>query len=313
MPRADDGDATVTRAREVDMIRRILLPLDGSEFAESAVPRALRLLDMEKAEVVLVHAVPEVGISGKDLDVVRRERIEEAQRYLARVRDNLLTIGLSSRLRVEAGPEAEIILRASEQERVDLIAMSSHARSGLGRLMLGSVAERIRLHAKVPVLLIRPEGQAGWNRSETTEESYRRILVPLDGSRLAEDAIPYAKDVARLSKGKVILLQVVAPVYVRGMHADSLVKGLTDEAESYLEEVSARFELPGIARVELGTPPDTILSSIESEEVDLVVMTTHGLTGFQRFLMGSVADRVVRGSRRPVLLIRSPKSDDGVP
>lgn len=149
---------------------------------------------------------------------------------------------------------------------------------------------------------------------------YRRILLPLDGSPLAEQALPHAMSQAVCCGAELILLRVVEPFpQVRSLSVSDLEqirKQTEDWASEYLERVSKGPKERGIplqtAMVE-GQPHQAILQFAETHQVDLIVICTRGRSGISRWLMGSVADRVVRGATVPVLLVRATKDDSGQP
>jgi nucleotide-binding universal stress UspA family protein len=143
---------------------------------------------------------------------------------------------------------------------------------------------------------------------------YKHILVPLDGSELAELALADAFSLAQLNEAEVVLLQVISPFdYIVGdttpmVFADELVKAHQDAALHYLEEITGRKECRNL-RVRLavatGTPAETIIDYAHREPIDLIVMATHGRSGLRRWVYGSVADKVLRGADVPVLLVRA--------
>jgi nucleotide-binding universal stress UspA family protein len=145
-------------------------------------------------------------------------------------------------------------------------------------------------------------------------KQYKHILVPLDGSELAELALADAFSLAQLNSAEVILLQVISPFeYIVGdtvpmAFTDELVKAQQDAALSYLENVSRREEWRNLRvhlAVEIGTPAETIIDYAHREPIDLIVMATHGRSGLRRWVYGSVADKVLRGAALPVLLVRA--------
>ena len=144
---------------------------------------------------------------------------------------------------------------------------------------------------------------------------YKRILIPLDGSALAEQALPHAVSQARRFQAELILLRVVEPfAHARGMSL-SVLKKMKQQAHAwageYLESLVADIEEQGVLvqKVTIYGRPHTVIAEFaESEEVDLIVMSTRGQSGLSRWLMGSVADRVVRGAKIPVLLVRAERN-----
>lgn len=287
------------------MFKKILLPLDGTGVAESVVPKVLRFLKVTDAEVVLLRCLPDVGLPHLDQDLILSKMEEEAKAYLDGIAGSLREMAVTVRFRIRRGAPAETILQVSEEEGVDLVAMSTHGRTGVGRWFFGSVAEKIRVHGEVPLLLLRAEDEPARDWREIPERPYNRLLLPLDGSVLAEKAIPFAEEIAKAFDGKILLLRATSCPPLPGLEAAPVMDTLIAEARQYLDQVSATLEGRGTPALRQGIPAEAILSVAEGEDVDLIVMTTHGWSGLTRFFMGSVADRVVRESGRPVLLVRS--------
>jgi nucleotide-binding universal stress UspA family protein len=190
------------------------------------------------------------------------------------------------------GQAAEEIAATARDERIDLLVMSTRGRSGAARTLLGSVANQVVQLIHIPVLLIRSEQEMS-----PPEPNFRRLLVALDGSDLAELSLPYADSLARRFEAEILLLLVPDGLETAeeqedlGNYVGGLARGL---AESGLE---ARAIVSG------SQPARTILDVAESEAADLIILATHGLGGLDRLLVGSVADRVVQGSARPVFLV----------
>ena len=185
------------------------------------------------------------------------------------------------------------------------VTMASHGRGGLARLVMGSVAERIMHQATVPVFLIRASEQP-------RPAALNRVLVPLDGSALAERGLDQAREIAG-PDATIVAVRVVEPVYdIIGTEDTTLVENVeaTDdverEAKDYLDRLTAT-RTADAARLELvirrGRSAAEILAAVEKANADAIVMTTHGHTGPTRWLMGSVADEVFRHTDRPVMLV----------
>ncbi|BCX05700.1 MAG: universal stress protein [Candidatus Roseilinea sp.] len=344
------------------MYTKILVPLDGSELSNAVLPHVRRVAQCSRASVVLLHALPEpvLGVNGLSKAMLERqaaadmppmraatagheqsgvthsaaqalkpdlvEREIEAYRFLDAIAAELAQSCIVVRTRVVIAEPDEAILDIAAEEGADLIAMATHGRGGISRFLLGSVADRVVRHATAPVLLVRPAGL----RESSSEElpTYRRILVPLDGSELANTVLPYVHSLATCTGAEVLLLQVVpepAPEVIvtraqfgwERVMSGSIASGSADLAR-WIEHATAaaRDRLDAVAtvlaesgiRVEttvsVGRPAEAILDMAEHQGADLIAMATHGYGGIRRFLMGSVADRVVRHASAPVLLVR---------
>ncbi len=297
------------------MIDRILVPLDGSDLATQALQHATLQARKFNAHLLLLRVVEPVPPSA--MERISEPQVlaakEEAESYLKTVAETLSAKGMSVEYHTRSGPSAESIIAFAKTEDVDLIAMSTHGRSGIGRWVYGSVADKVLRGADVPVFLIRASKEL--QTSDVTP--YQRLLVPLDGSELAELALPYAEIWAKTFDAEVILLRVpTLPAYVSlGPDASMLVPSLLceayEEADTYLANVTRRLKAKGLtvhkAAVEPGAVADTIIDYARDASVDCIVMSTHGRSGLGRWVYGSVADRVLRGAGMPVLLVRAPR------
>jgi nucleotide-binding universal stress UspA family protein len=218
-----------------------------------------------------------------------------------------------------AAPKGEVVETICSRigdTQADLIVMTSHGRTGLSRAWLGSVADGIVHHATIPVLMLRPiEGKA---RLLAAHHLFKRILVPLDGSAPSAEVLSAAASLARCSKAIVSLLRVVQPVPLISLDAgvpyasmaaivdDPATKLLVNDAEEQLGDVARQL------REQTGVDVDAhaileprvasaILDFARAHDADVIAMSTHG-RGLSRFLLGSIADKVLRGSGTPVLI-----------
>jgi nucleotide-binding universal stress UspA family protein len=208
-------------------------------------------------------------------------------------------------------PVVEALARHAELIGAGLIVMSTHGRSGIARAWLGSVADRLIRQSPVPTLVVRP----GVEPPDLAHEPpMRHILIPLDGSALAERAIDLAVEVGRLTHAHYTLVQVVEPVY-RAFLIGGAEPPVDVEAESaawkqaseYLDGVATRLRGQGLtvwSETRIGSPATAILESAAVNGADLIAMSTHGRGGVARLLMGSVADKLLRGARVPLLITR---------
>jgi nucleotide-binding universal stress UspA family protein len=216
-------------------------------------------------------------------------------------------MGLAVRIRVDYGPAAPSILRAADEERTDVIVMSTHGRGGLGRWLYGSVADEVLRHAAVPIVLISATCERAWS-----VEGPFRLLVPLDGSPLAEAALGPAGEVADALGAELVLLRVVEPAdgfaALGTTYLPAKSQGVLDEAQRYLDDISTSPSMAGRTTTRLvvaGDPAAKIAAVARDEKVDLIMMSTHGFGGLTRLTMGSVATSVLQRADTPMLLVRS--------
>ena len=223
-------------------------------------------------------------------------------------------LGIAARPEVLAAGDvaSAIVARAERDPHTSMIAMATHGRSGLGRWVLGSVAEKVLEAAPKPLLLVRASAHA----AASTNVSYRTIVVPLDGSPFAEQALGQAQAIAAATGAALALVAVVpllddaalAEVGVVPSQASAERQAEIEQLSRYLPGVAARLEAEGFTvrpHVVGGAPAEEILHASAAEHADLIVMATHGHTGVQRLWLGSVATKVVRSADRSVLLVRA--------
>ena len=319
------------------MFERILVPLDGSRFSELAIPTAGGLAARTGASLHLltVASVPEGGMAGLDpaggaVEATAEAATREAERYLhdalRRIQRGNPGVRTSSHV-LGQGPAVSGIRQEAVRTEADLIVMTTHGRGGIQRAWFGSVAQGIVRRAERPVLLVRPtpgDGEANGDGDpmERAGAPFRRILVPLDGSRMAEKALDLAGAVAAADGAALTLFRVVPPLVastypfrtipLRG-EADGEEEGRR-RAQSYLDDLAQGLRAQGV-EVETGVkishhPALEVLDHVRESGADLVTMTTHGYGAAGRLFLGSVADKVVRGSEAPVLLQRIPDDDE---
>jgi nucleotide-binding universal stress UspA family protein len=291
-------------------MEKLMVTLDGSELSELAIPLSRGLARATGAEVVLFRAAVAQVVPGLDPSYMQVQVVAEAQQYLEAWEDRLRSAGFNVTSVVSYGPAAEQIVDMAEFLGVDLIVMCTHGRSGLGRWVYGSVADKVLRASSVPVLLVRARDY----HPQGDEVVPSRILVPLDGSKLAEAILPYVADLSGRLEATVVLFQVLQPVEEALVeegrvvaYVDELMAQKSAAARRYLEDVAGRLAADGLQteiKVAFGNAPEEIIQNAHQLGIDMIAMSTHGRSGVSRWVYGSVADRVLRGSGLPVLLFR---------
>ncbi|HEX5504385.1 MAG TPA: universal stress protein [Thermomicrobiales bacterium] len=294
------------------MTKPILVPLDGSALAERALPFAAALARVLDAPLLLVRAVVVPEDLGYDPARRQLEAVDDAEAYLRRLAADLGRQGTAVETVVPYGEAAGAILDAARASEARLIAMTTHGRGGLGNWLAGGVATAVLARAPAPVLLVR-----AWHAGGALDRLERgaRIVVPLDGSALAEAALPLATRLAGALGGELLLVRAVPPpgpaLTPDGLRAlvagDEEVAAETAEARAYLAAVAGRLAARDYAvgrEVRLGAPAVVIDAVCRERGAALVVLATHGRTGLDRLLLGSVAEAVVRHGSAPVVLVR---------
>ncbi len=277
------------------MLSKILVPVDGSALGARAVPCAARLARPTNAGVTLIEAVPDLAL------------IQHAEAELAHAVERLRHQGSAATAAVHCGDPASVILDGVQDRRADLIVMSTHGRSGVGRWLYGSVADSVLRRSSVPVLLVPATCDRALDRQGPI-----RIVVALDGSELSAEVLAPAAAVAQALGAEMVLLRVVEQ-HDYGMYAGATT-GLTDhaeerraEAQRLLEAMVDELRLAGHtarARAIVGHPAETIATTAREEQASAIAMATHGRGGLVRFVLGSVATGTLRRADVPLLLAR---------
>ncbi len=292
------------------VMKSILVPLDGSALAERALPHAEAIARATQARLVLVRVEHERTLGGMQNEANRMVVMQEAEAYLTTIVERLWAAGLPAEISVAYGDVAAEISAAAECYGADLIVMATHGRGGLGRVVYGSIAEALAQRSSIPILLVR----AGSATPPTLPFSgHPSIVVPLDGSDLAEEALPVAVNLSMALGGALVLLQAVSP-FEEAVHPEAVRLGFPQheaermaQAHTYLHTLVARSATGGCqvhCDVRYGVPAEAIQEAVRDHQAALVVMATHGRSAFGRLLVGSVAQSVVRHTEVPVALVR---------
>jgi nucleotide-binding universal stress UspA family protein len=300
------------------VFNRVLVPVDRSPFAEKAIPFAIAIARRSGARIhfVLVHegywpdAVTQsaIGIeAGFDSVIVREE--QEYVEALARAAGADHDVCASAT--VLEGPVAATLARYTRDANIDLVVMSTHGHGGIKRAWLGSVADRLVRRLRVPVLLVRPVDSL---EPAHPPDDFHNVLIALDGSEVAEHALATATELPFAPGARCTLLRV-APVSLTtgssflpdtARDNNQLIEERTRVAGQYLETVlemaGAYWETVNRHVVAASRIADAILDEADSTRADLVVVGTRGRTHLGRAVIGSVADKVIRGAAIPVLV-----------
>lgn len=303
------------------MFRTILVPLDGTPFAEAALPVAARLAKDGSAVLHLACAHQHVpNFAGMEDLTIPPAFLDEGLRsqesdYLTKTVRDLAETGKTAGYLQLDGPAGPAVCAEALRLGADLVVMATHGRGPAGRFWHGSVADYVVRHLTVPVLLVHPHGES----ARFADQALRGVLVALDLSTDSEAILPAAAELARLTRAPVTLMHVlVEPVFEMGQYIGPTApqqefEGMETrrvEALGRLEKIADRLRKWGL-RVTIRVTPGisaarTLGEAFRSAEFDVLAMTTHGATGLRRLWMGSVADQLVRGATKPVLVFRPP-------
>jgi nucleotide-binding universal stress UspA family protein len=300
------------------MFEKILVPLDGSATAQGILPCLKTLARPFGSTIVLFHTA-DAPIELDHHEAYAKETIDRirslAGEYLMGVAKVLRQEGFKVETEVTLGGVAHSITDFAEAKDVDLVAMSTHARAGVPRWMMGSATDRVLRHTHKPVLLLRPTGETPLDAKPYPLE---KIIVPLDGSQAAQAVLPFVQGMAKALKLEVVLVQVISAettVQFAPMGPDtwaipaSVLEQIDVLASGYLAGVGKDLQREGLSvswDVLRGAAAHSIVEFARETPGSMVAMTTHGRSGLRRWVLGSVADQVVRASGEPVLVIRPP-------
>ena len=308
-------------------MKTILVPLDGSALAEQVLPYVQLLAPLLGAQVHLLRAiseaeqadllpkadaVPEDGAPPAPPPVCAQCTLtalcQHTDCYIASQATRLREAGVETYADLRVGAPATVTTEAAAQWPDPLIAMVTHADQGLWRWARGSVADQLIHTTTIPMLLVR-----GLAHAMPPAPKLKRILVPLDGSALAQQALPLAIKLAALAQAELILLQVAAPsieAYLRDypVMAD-LQRALHDQVQQAFDMFAGDVDTQPMrltTAIALGSPAEAIAEEAAQRQIDLLVMATHGYTGLRRWRLGSVAAALLYATATPLLLVRSP-------
>lgn len=324
------------------MFRRILIPLDGSTRAERAIPVAARLARASGGSVILVRVVsklsslwPSVTERTTLAQQVVAADITEAERYLASIAASSELEGIPTESVIRFGPTVSTLLVVADASQADLIVLCSHGYTSVMHRIMGSVAQKLAREAPVPVLVLREDGPVPGEAHPGAKRPLR-VLVPLDGSAHAKAALePAAYLLAALAgpaSGILHLVRVVQPVTTDIEEGGMLTASA--KARRYLsataEHIREGYVAPVVARLNLDVTwsvavdtyvAETLVRTAENAEAseedemlsdcNLIALATHGRDGLQRWVMGSVTERVLRDTKLPLLIV--PPREQHVP
>ena len=298
------------------MYKAIMVPTEGSDSEKAAISLATKLAQRFEADLRLVRVlsapigsdtIPRTPVLEITEDAIREERLARLRKLETLGSD----VGALGDIRVitalEDGPVAATLKNYANECNVDLIVMSSHSRGGIKRVTLGSVTDYLIRRTNIPVLVVRPTADLN---DPTREEKIGRIMVPLDGSDLAQQILPHVASLALQLNATVTLLRVLTPsTYAQ---KQIMQPGLPwwdadmAEADAYLADAVRSLTERGVAAskevILSDNVTDAILDFAMSAQADLIAIATRGTGGMSRFVFGTVADELTRRSPMSLLV-----------
>lgn len=300
------------------MFRKILVPLDGSALSERAIPIAAAVARRNSASIHLLQAVVAAVYGPMPLYMRGSPAVDKlhataaAENYLRHIRQQLRDCGVKDVTISTPVADATTAIVATAHDDCDLIVMSTHGRTGLSRAILGSVADAVVRGSHLPVLLVTDHQQIPPPLDQPI--NFHRILVPLDGSALAAQALPVAASLAHAVGANLLLLYVMPEA-----GATSTITATRDPQAPYQTLIPANLNRAALSRFPAtvdydiieasGVPSHAIAAAARKQNCGLIVMTTHGRSGLSRMQLGSVAEEVLKESPVPVLLLRGQDAD----
>jgi nucleotide-binding universal stress UspA family protein len=296
------------------MLNHILVPLDGSLLAECVLPHAITLAQVFDTRLTLLRVVERDQSTGlkRAIDPLQWQiRKVEAEVYLDKLVARFNKVGLEAEKVILEGLPQERIVEFTRDRGIGMIIISTHGQSGLSGWNVSSVVQKVILHAHVPMMIVRAHASPA---TDIAPMSYRRVLVPLDGSQRAEFALPLAKKLANSQNSQLLLVHaIVKPEIPRHTPfseeerqlVDRLTKLNQTRAGKYLKQLQDQFSLDVKTRVIVGDAPAAMLQDLVAQEnVDLVVLGAHGYTGETRWPYGSVALNFIAYGTTPLLIVQ---------
>jgi nucleotide-binding universal stress UspA family protein len=316
------------------MMKTVLVPLDGSALAEQSLPYARLLATTLGARVRLLRVIAETpgddflaesigAVYGmNDPLTIQRERQQHAfeilrqnaERYLESHAELMQADGIDAAIDIRFGAPADVIVEAALVPHVTMIVMATHGYSGFKRWSLGSVTDKVIHATATPIFIVRAE-------APSRKRAFKRIMVPLDGSALARQALPLATEIAKSSGAELLLMEAIAATIEaypgfpsRGRPIPQLadvLEALRDQATNQLGEQADALRAQGVGastQVVQGHAAEVLVDEAARRGVDLIVMATHGYSGLKRWALGSVADKVLQATITPLLLVRAKSS-----
>jgi len=286
------------------MYGRILVPTDGSGVAASAAETAINLADRFESELHIVYVVETERLAYL-VDESREELSRRGQEAVEQIEQRASSAGVTTKSGIldKDGPVHRNILEVADNRDCELIVMGTHGRTGVGRLVLGSVAEQTLRESRVPVMTV--------HEGTVTDTDFESLLVPFDGSDSGLSAVDHALDLAASTRGGVSFLNVVNHATIAGAEtsAGTVIDALEEAGERIVETAAQRARDRDVrvddTTVRIGSPFRTIVEYADKSNVDGIVMGTHGRSGIDRFLLGSVTERVIRQTDVPVIATKA--------
>ncbi|RDZ63954.1 universal stress protein UspA [Haloferax sp. Atlit-12N] len=299
------------------MFDRLLFPTDGSDGADAVLDHVVDMAAAHDATLHLLHVAPpaperrpNLREEGDESDGAAGERRRtDGERFVSDAAARASQSDAAVVTSIERGEPYRVITEYAAEQDVDLVVMPTHGRTGLSRLLLGSTTERVVRRSDVPVLTVRPDA------ATDLAYPYADVLTPTDGSACSTAAVTFGSELAAATDAALHAISVVnVAAFGADIRGPLLIDELEERASDAVEQAGDVAAAAGVETVRESVGRDVsihhgILAYIDEQDVDLVVMGTHGHTGFDRYMLGSVAEKLVRTSPVPVVTVREPRDE----
>ena len=303
------------------MLDHILLPLDGSTLAERVVPHAIALTEAFDSKLTLLRVVfqdEDINSHGIINPMDWQMRKTEAESYLKSIQARLKDIGINSEIQIIEGKPAHQIIEFAKHNDVRLIILSSHGSSGVSEWNINSTVQKVLFRAFIPVMIIRAYQEPF---EEIEGLTYKRLLIPLDGSKRAECILPLAESICSAQNSKILLTHIVEePSMPRqtplGEEEHALIEQLNsiscEEAKKYMSQVSGQFNQDFVETIieKSKKPTASLHDIIDREQIDLVLLSAHGFSGDNRWPYGKITLNFIAFGTTPLIIIQDLSRDE---
>lgn len=300
------------------MYRMIMVPTDGSGFDREAIRVALRIAERTEADVRLVRVLATGSFFGMAAaaegtaiaaEVVQSERDRALSELYALAAECRVVSSATITVDLHGGPVPDVLEAYAKRHDIDLIVISTHGRSGISRLSLGSVTDSLIRHTTIPILVVKPPTSY---LNPQVSETFKRIVVPLDGSTLAEQILPRVVMLAKLEEAHITLLNVLVPQsYSQKEIVDPALPWWEKDisiAQKYLHRIAVRLRRNGLTVTTDIVISDDVAGAIgdfaSREKADMIAIATHGRGGLARLIRGSVADAIMHSAKASMLVFK---------
>jgi nucleotide-binding universal stress UspA family protein len=285
------------------MYKNIIVAFDGSEYSRAALIESSNLIKRHGGKIIMVHAVYFDEEEFTTAPEQRERRFELGKKICYEAKEKVQKeFDIDVESLVCEGEPPDVVVDIAREKKVDLIAMGTHGRKGIKRLIMGSVTSKVIVNAPCDVMVVKKPC------TECTGE-YKSILVPFDGSEFSKKAIEHACQLSKIDKAEIKVLYVI-PRYeemIEFFKTESIKKSLAQEAEKIINEAKKLASYHGLTadeRIQEGHVGEKIIETANKLKNDLIVMAAHGWKGVSKAIMGSTTERVIMNTPCPVLVVK---------